>query len=468
MRNPSSSLPRFKRRVWSWPSSPLVGQLGWVVVPFGVQQVIRLVTQIALARLLAPEMFGLMLLVNTLRTGAELLSDIGIGQSVVRSPDGDAREFVDVAWTLQVLRGAGLTALMFALAYPIASLYRQPELLPIILAVSPIFLVSGLISPSLFVMQRHFKLKTRAVYDILNVVFACALTLALAWIMPNVWALVWGLMISTLFGTVVSYFLGDGYRPRLAWDRSHVAQILHFGKWIFFSTALYYAATSFDRMYFVGVLSLTLAGVFGIARTFSDMLGALAQRAGAYIVFPKVAALLERRSEVAPRLRATRRKMLALVAIITGLGIAVSDEFILLAYDARYHAAAFMIPVLLVSMWFGILSTFADSMLMGCGRPAPGAWANGSKFAVMLAGLPHAIARGDMIEALAVLIVAEVARWLFLIPASRAERFASVRDDVFLTALLVLVAVGAKVLLGLAGLVPSPAEWWALRGLLRG
>ena len=196
--------------------------------------------------------------------------------------------------------------------------------------------------------------------------------------------------------------------------------------------------------------------------------GTLAQRAGAYIVFPKVAALLERRSEVAPRLRATRRNMLMLVAIAAGIGIAVSDEFILLTYDARYHAAAFMIPLLLVSMWFGILSTFADSMLMGCGRPAPGAWANGFKFAVMLVGLPHAIARGDMIEALAVLIAAEVVRWLYLVPASRAERFASARDDIFLTALMLFVAVGAKVLLGLAGIVPSPAEWWAMRGLLHG
>ena len=59
-----------------------MSQLGWVVVPFGTQQIVRLVTQIVLARMLAPEMFGLMLLVNTLRTGAELLSDIGIGQSL--------------------------------------------------------------------------------------------------------------------------------------------------------------------------------------------------------------------------------------------------------------------------------------------------------------------------------------------------------------------------------------------------
>ena len=178
VRKPLSSAPRLMRFARSRLASPLVGQLGWVVAPFGVQQIVRLVTQIVLARMLAPEMFGLMLLVNTLRTGAELLSDIGIGQSVVRSPDGDARDFLDVAWTLQVMRGAGLTVLMLALAYPIASVYGQPELFPIIVAVSPIFLISGLLSPSLFLMQRHIWLRRRAVYDLVNVAFACTATFA--------------------------------------------------------------------------------------------------------------------------------------------------------------------------------------------------------------------------------------------------------------------------------------------------
>src|SRR5690606_18057748 len=47
----------------------LGGQALWIAAPFGVNQVVRLVTSVVLARLLAPEMFGIMLLINTLRTG---------------------------------------------------------------------------------------------------------------------------------------------------------------------------------------------------------------------------------------------------------------------------------------------------------------------------------------------------------------------------------------------------------------
>ncbi|WP_083495460.1 oligosaccharide flippase family protein [Tsuneonella troitsensis] len=465
-----SPVPRahIAQLVSSLRSRPIAGQVGWVIVPFGLQQIIRLATQIVLARLLAPEMFGLMLLVNALRTGVELLSDIGIGQSVVRSPNGDARDFLRVAWTLQVLRGALLSITVFALAWPIASLYDQPDLLPILFVISPIFLISGLLSPSLFTMQRHLMLKRRAAYDFASLIFQCVCTIALAAVMQSVWALVWGLLLSTIFTTVLSYAFGGGKYSRLAWSRQHATEILHFGKWIFLSTAIYYAATSFDRMYFVGVLSLALAGVFGVARTFSDMLGALAQRAGSYLVFPKIAALRERRSQAAPRLRIARRNTLALVAVVTGIGMAVSDEFIFIAYDARYHAAAFIIPVLLFGVWFSILSSFADAMLMGCGRPAPGAWSNGAKFAVMLVGLPFALASGSMVEALAVLVLAEAVRWLVLTWSSHDEGFARLSDDIYLTVGVLAVAIIAKLLLGSAGVVPTPAEWWHSRSLLHG
>ena len=463
MTSPLPPIGHLQRLIQLLRSRPVFGQIAWVVAPFGVQQVVRLGTQIVLARLLAPEIFGLMLLVNTLRTGAELLSDIGIGQSIVRSPRGEERHFLDVAWTLQLVRGLLLTGVMLALALPLAQLYDQPELFPIIVWISPIFIITGLLSPALFVAQRQMRIRTRGIYDLVTITFQCVVTIVAAWIVPTVWALVFGLLASAIFTTLCSYVLDRNYRPRLAWDRSRVAEIFNFGKWIFLSTVLYFAATSFDRMYFVGVLSLALAGVFGIARTFSDLLGALSQRVGAYVLFPKVASLGD--GVTLDRLRSTRLRMLALVAVGTGLAVALSDAFILLAYDSRYHAAAFMIPLLLVSVWFGTLSSFADSMLMGRGRPAPGAWANGTKFVIMLIGLPYAVARADMPFALGVLIMSEIGRWATLIPAARGERFAHLRDDFALSALMLASAVGFKVILSFVGLVPSLTQWWDLREL---
>lgn len=461
--------PGIGGRLRALAAHPLGRQLAWVIVPFALQQGARLGSNILLTRLLAPEVFGLMLLVNALRTGTELLSDIGIGQSVVRSSNSDDHRFLDVAFTLQLLRGLLLTALMLAAAGPIADLYARPELGPIVLAVAPIFILTGLQSPALFLIQRRLELRRRAAYDLVGTGVGIALTVALAYAIPNVWALVIGLLASTAFSTALTYAVGDRRLPRLAWDSRFVREIVGFGKWIFLSTALYFAATSYDKLYFVAAVPIALAGVYGVARTFSDMFAQLAQRTGSFLVFPKVAAMGERRdAAMAARLRATRRKTLALVAVATGLAVAGSDQFILIAYDPRYHGAAFMIPVMFVGVWFGILSAFADSMLMGAGRPQAGAWANAAKFATMLVGLPLALARGDFLAALLVLVAAEGARWLALLPASHRERFARPLDDVLLTAAMAGSALAFKAALGALGLAPTLAEWWAMRGLVHG
>ena len=446
----------------------LGSQASWVMVPFAGQQVVRLGTNVILAGLLAPEMFGIMLLINTLRTGVELLSDIGIGQSVVRSPNGEDQRFLDTAWTLQLLRGALLWAITVAAAAPLGTIYGQPELVLIILAVSPVFLFTGLQSPGLFLVQRQMRLRARAAYDVGTTVFQCAFTIALAAVMPSVWALVWGLVVSTFFSMVMSYLVGTRRLPKFAWDRPALGEILNFGKWIFLSTVLYFAATSTDRIYFVAALPLALAGVYAIARTFAELFDQLAQRAGAMLIFPKLAMMGDGRGEAAARLRAKRRMLLALVAVALGGAAAVADRLIMLLYDDRYVLAAFMLPILFAGVWFRVLGAFADSMLMGCGRPTPGAVANGMKFAVLALGLPLAMAYADIFAALLVLILAEIARWIVLAPILQGERLARVTDDLALTLLAAVAAIGFKLALGAAGLVPTLDQWWALGAPLRG
>ncbi len=52
------------------------------------------------AGLLFPEAFGLMGMVSVLLVGLELFSDTGVGLSIVRSPRGPERIFLDIAWTV--------------------------------------------------------------------------------------------------------------------------------------------------------------------------------------------------------------------------------------------------------------------------------------------------------------------------------------------------------------------------------
>ena len=106
----SGRLERLGRLSVIIPKRTAIVKLGWTTVSYGIVQVIRLLSNVILARLLAPPLFGLMLIVNTIRTGVELLSDVGINQNIVSHKEGASPDFVDTAWTLQMLRGLFLGA----------------------------------------------------------------------------------------------------------------------------------------------------------------------------------------------------------------------------------------------------------------------------------------------------------------------------------------------------------------------
>lgn len=442
--------------------STVARQAMWLTVPFGVQQVLRLGINVALAWLLAPEIFGVMVLITTLKTGTELLSDIGIGQSVVRSPHAHDTSFIDSAWTLQLVRGVALTIIALLAAQPIATAYGNPEVGSIIALVSVMFLFTGLQSPDIFLMQRDMRLRDRGIYDVGSIIIYAAITIPLAWWWADVWALVWGLVLSGFGCLLLTYAFAPLRIPKLRWDSAFTAEIFHFGKWIFLSTALYFAAISTDKIYFSAVLPLAVVGIYGVSRTFSDLVVALAQRLGSYLVFPRVVELRARRAEVAPLFQRKRRLALIMIGAGTACGLAISDQLILLLYDQRYHAAAFMLPVLLAGAWFSVLASFNESTLLGLDRPRASAAGNGVKFVAMLAGLIMLVPVYGIFAGLLVLIGAEFVRWVVVSWALQSESMASIRDDVVLTLLVAICGVALKMALAYLGLVPDLQQWWQL------
>src|SRR3954454_6675790 len=113
--------PRFSRRFLALGAVLTIGT-------FGVTQAIRLVTNVVLARALAPELFGIMFIVNSLRTGVDLISDLGVGQNIVQNASAEDPDFYNTAWTLQAIRGLLLWFICLAATAPLASFYQTPIL----------------------------------------------------------------------------------------------------------------------------------------------------------------------------------------------------------------------------------------------------------------------------------------------------------------------------------------------------
>src|SRR5262245_13273328 len=130
---------------------------GWTIGAYGVGQLLRLMTNIVLARLLAPELFGIMVIVNSLRTGIDLFSDVGIGQNIVQNKNGDDPLFYNTGWSLQQIRGVLLWLVCFAAAAPLAHLYQAPILISVLPVAAFYFILTGCTSISVPLLQRKLK-----------------------------------------------------------------------------------------------------------------------------------------------------------------------------------------------------------------------------------------------------------------------------------------------------------------------
>jgi O-antigen/teichoic acid export membrane protein len=442
----------------------IVVRLGWTTLSYAGVQAIRLLNNVILARLLAPPILGLMALVNAIRTGVELMSDVGILQSIVSNPRGSDPDFYDTAWTLQALRGLALAAFCMILAIPAARFFNYPELAAILPVASLFFIFTGFDSTARGLVQKELKVARVGVFEIGLAFVTLVVHVAAALLTRTVWALVLGSVITGAATLVMSFLYIPGMRHRFMIDRRNARDVLKFGKWVFLSSLVFFFAMNFDRLYFAKQVSLTQLGIYGIARTFADMITLFVSRCSSSVLYPTIAAAGLAPADLRPRILRGRRTLLGVAALGVGAFLAVSPLVVRLLYDPRYAEAAQILPILCVGVWFGILTSTNDSILMGLSRPAYPALSNTAKLISYIVGVPLAFHFYGFTGAIAVISAGEIVKYAVLWALSHQEHLHFGRDDLLLTIIFAITAFVTWELVRATGLDAGGVD---LRGTLR-
>jgi O-antigen/teichoic acid export membrane protein len=236
----------------------------WVIVGYGTSQALRLASNLILARILFPEAFGLMALITVVTIGLSLFSDVGISPSISQSKRGDDPEFLDTAWTIQVIRGVILTVITFLLARPMAEFYDEPLLATYLPVAGLSLLVAGFIPTRVETATRHLMLGRLTGLDLTAQVIGLAVMIGLALLTGSVFALVLGTVVQTIVRLILTSRYLPGHRNRLRWDKSSGQELIGFGKWIFLSTAFFFLSSQGDKAILGKYLSLSSLGIYNI------------------------------------------------------------------------------------------------------------------------------------------------------------------------------------------------------------
>lgn len=219
-----------------------------------------LILIVVLARFLTPAEFGLVALAVSVLAVTQGVTDLQVISVLVQRKTLE-RQDIDAAFTINLLRGLIIALAMVALAWPMANLYADPRLAPMICVLALAPFAAGLASPMMvqFLRQVNYGPSVRNQLFSKAAMFVVAISVALA--TQSYWAQILGLVAAPVASTLATYVTAP-YRPRLTLKGSR--SILAFAGWITGSRIISVANQQGDRFFLGAILGKEALGHYAV------------------------------------------------------------------------------------------------------------------------------------------------------------------------------------------------------------
>jgi lipopolysaccharide exporter len=231
----------------------------WNGVGLAVTRVISLVRFVILARLLAPDDFGLLAIAWVAIELLLTLTDLGMVTALVQRDRVDASQF-DTAWTVGLVRALVVAVAIVVGAPLIAELFEEPRAAGILRALAVAPLLSALASIKIAELTRNLQFRKLTLIRVPEAAVEAAVSIALATVL-GVWALVVGVLVANVVRVVLSYLLAP-HRPRISFDQGAARSLFRFGRWLFAVGVLGLAGEALLRAGIARRLGTAELGVF--------------------------------------------------------------------------------------------------------------------------------------------------------------------------------------------------------------
>ncbi len=233
---------------------------------------LRFLVQIILARLLLPEIFGVVVLAATVLEFVGLLGSWGVDAAIVQEKEGD-NQLADNLFTLTGIYCLALLLALPLLLFGLSQVYSPLEIKVFLILFFPKLL--GIMSTvPRAVMVRSLSLKRMGIIDLGGAFLASCLGIGAAGIGCGLWSLILFQSLSLVLPAIgISIF--SSYRPRLKWERKTIRWFFSFGRKIFYSSILNQIINQGDYIVVGTLIGAASLGIYSMAWRFTRTLHAL-------------------------------------------------------------------------------------------------------------------------------------------------------------------------------------------------
>jgi O-antigen/teichoic acid export membrane protein len=290
-----------------------------------------------LARLLAPEAFGLVAMATVVFELANAFINSGLGAALIRSKDVSDADLNTVFYTNL---GLSLTAYVaiFAGAPYIAAFYSQPELSALVQVMGLVVCINAAKIVQVAVLSRKMDFKTQMKANAWASVVSGFLAVTAAYQGWGVWSLVVQLLSQAGVSAAILWLAGN-WRPGWQFSIESFSRLFAFGRNLLAEGML---SVAYQNSYILVIgrfFSAELTGLYFLAKKISNLISNQLTDAVQQATFPALATLQDDNATLKYKYRQIMQLMMFLVAPVMMLLAALAPVLFSVTFDERWQGA---------------------------------------------------------------------------------------------------------------------------------
>lgn len=190
-------------------------------------QGVTFIVSIVLARLLEPNVYGIVALVTVFTTIMQVFVDSGMGNALIQKKDADDLDFSSVFF-FNISMCSLLYLIMFFAAPFIAGFYKMPELTPVVRVLSLTLVLSGVKNVQQAYVSRTMQFKKFFFATLGGTIGAAVVGIVMAYFGFGVWALVAQSLFNTAVDTIILWITVK-WRPKMMFSLKRLKALFSYG-----------------------------------------------------------------------------------------------------------------------------------------------------------------------------------------------------------------------------------------------
>ncbi|NHC13440.1 lipopolysaccharide biosynthesis protein [Motilibacter deserti] len=330
-------------------------------------RLLRFALFIVLARLIAPEHFGVVALATVFIALLSVVATSGLGPSIIQRAQLE-RSYLDSAFGFTVALGALMCLAMLAAAPLLGRAFGEPELTPVLRVLSLSFLLTGLASVPQALMVRALAMKALMVRSVVAALISSVVALVLALLGAGVWALVVQTLLEALV-SCVGVWLQAGYRPGLSFSVGALRDLLSWGYKTSGMDLLNALTQRLDDLLIGAVLGTEALGIYSVAYRLLTQINEAVSGTSRNVAFSAFSRMQNEPGRLAAALvRVLRMMYVVLLPVYVFLAV-LAGPVVVLLFGAEWSAAADVLPLLCALGALLPCIDMGNAVLQANGRP---------------------------------------------------------------------------------------------------